>query len=80
MNAHYEVLASARRQRFFGHIRSTYVLPRYHLVRVLQAKDQYTPLMRVAALRNLVACAPQHITQGRPYVERRRLVRQHFGV
>ena len=74
------VLASPRRQRFFGHIRATDVLPVFHLVRVAQAKDQYSPLMRLAALRNLVASAPLEVTKGRYYLERRRLVRAHYGI
>ena len=74
------VLASAKRQRFFGHIRSTNVLPIYHLVRVANAKEQYSPLMRAAALRNLVCIAPLEITKGACYLERRRSVRAFYGI
>lgn len=74
------VLASAKRQRFFGHIRSTNVLPIYHLVRVANAKEQYPPLMRSAALRNLVGIAPLEVTKGACYSERRRAVRAFYGI
>lgn len=74
------LLASPRRQKFFGHIRATNVLPEHHLIRVAKATQQYSPLMRVAALRNLVATAPVEITQGRCFAERRRLVRSHYGI
>jgi len=74
------VLASAKRQRFFGHIRATNVLPIYHLVRVAKAKNQYSPLMRTAALRNLVGIAPLEITKGACFAKRRRLVRSFYGI
>ena len=74
------VLASAKRQRFFGHIRSTNVLPIYHLVRVANAKEQYSPLMRSVALRNLVGIAPLEVTKGACYSERRRAVRAFYGI
>lgn len=73
------LLASERRQRFFGHIRATYVLPVHHLVRVARSSS-YSPLMRCAALRNLVAVAPLEVTRGRCFLERRRLVRAHYQV
>lgn len=73
------VLASEKRQRFLGHLRATDVLPPFHLVRVAQ-EEGYSVLMRAAALRNLTACAPIEVTKGRPYAERRRLVRAHFGI
>lgn len=74
------VLASEKRQRFFGHIRATNVLPIHHLVRIAKAREQYSPPMRAAALRNLVAIATLEVTHGRSYVERRRLVRAHYGI
>lgn len=80
MSPLHRVLCSLRRQRFFGHIRSTYVLPEHHLVRIAKARSQYSPLMRSAALRNLVAIAPLEVTKGRCYLERRRLVRSHYGI
>jgi len=74
------VLASEKRQRFMQHVRTTYVLPRFHLLRVIRSAKSYSPLMRAAALRNLVCSAPIEITRGRCYSERRRLVRAYFGV
>jgi hypothetical protein len=74
------VLASAKRQSFFGHIRATNVLPIYHLIRVAKAKDQYSPLMRAAALRNLVGNAPLEVTRGACYSARRRSVRAFYGI
>lgn len=73
-----DVLASEKRQRFMLHVRTTSVLPAYHLVRI--ARSPYSPQMRSAALRNLVCQAPIEVTLGRPYPEKRRLVRAHYGV
>lgn len=80
MSPSLRVLCSIRRQKFFGHIRATDVLPDHHLVRIAKAKQQYSPLMRSAALRNLIAAAPLDVTKGRCYLERRRLVRSHYGI
>ncbi|RUP35714.1 MAG: hypothetical protein EKK45_00310 [Curvibacter sp.] len=74
------ILASEKRQRFFGHIRATDVLPPHHMLRVIRSKERYTPFFRAAVLRNLVCNAPVEVTHGRPYAERRRLVRDHYGV
>lgn len=74
------VLASEKRQRFMAHVRTTYVLPRHHLIRIAKSKDSYSPLLRAATLRNLVSTAPLEVTQGRCYPERRRLVRAHYGI
>ena len=71
------VLASDRRQAFFGHIRACEVLPPHHLKRVI-TDEGYSARLRSAALRVLVAKSPIEITQGRPFAERRRLVRQHY--
>lgn len=73
-------LLSERRQAFFGHIRATHCLPAYHLVRIIRSKDCYSVRVRAAALRNLVGIASLDVTQGRPFAERRRLVRQHYDV
>ena len=44
-------------------------------------REQRHPLLlRVAALRWLILLAPLEVTQGRCYLARRRLVRQHYGV
>ena len=72
--------ASEKRQRFMQHVRATYVLPRHHLIRIIRASDAYSPRMRAAALRNLVAQAPIEVTQGRCYAARRKLVRAHYAV
>lgn len=73
-------LASAKRQRFFGHLRATEVLPIHDLVNIAQAIDRFSPLMRSAALRQIVGKAPLEITHGRPYAESRRLCRVHFSI
>ena len=73
-------LCSVARQAFFGHIRATDCLPTYHLVRIIRSKDCYSVRMRAAALRTLVCKAPLDVTLGRPYAERRRLVRKHYDV
>lgn len=75
-----KVVCSEKRQRFFQHIRTTNVLPAYHLQRVARDSASYSPLMRAAALRNLVAAAPLHVTQGLPFARRRKLVREHYKV
>lgn len=48
------------------------------LLRIVRAKNEYTPILRVAALRNLIALTPIEITKGRCYIERRKLVRSHY--
>lgn len=73
------VLASERRQAFFGHLRACEVLPPYHLKRII-ADAGYSARLRSAALRVLVGKSPLEVTQGRPYAERRRLVRQHYRI
>lgn len=80
MNHTQRVLASEKRQRFFGLVRATFPLSTIDLIQVINAADRYSALMRAAALRNLVCLAPVEVTQGRSYLERRRLVRAHFGV
>jgi hypothetical protein len=49
------------------------------LLAVMQDR-RYPPLLRVAALRWLIHWAPLDITKGAPYLQRRRYVRQHYGV
>lgn len=49
-------------------------------VNVIRAKGQYSPLLRAAALRNLIAMAPIDVTRGRPDLSARRLVRGHYNV
>lgn len=72
-------LASEKRQKFFGHIRATDVLPEHHQVRVIRDKS-YSALFRAAVLRNLVHTAPIEVTKGRCFAEKRRLVRKHYNV
>lgn len=76
----YRVLASEKRQRFFGHLRATEVLSDYHLVRISRSSEDYKPSVRAAALRQLISRAPLEVTQGRPFAESRRLVRAHYGI
>lgn len=49
-------------------------------VQVVRAKERYSPLLRSAALRNLIKMAPLEVTRGQPFLQARRLVRQHYGV
>jgi hypothetical protein len=49
------------------------------LLLIVRSKDCYSPRYRAAALRHLVMCAPLSVTQGRPFAERRRMVRVHYG-
>ena len=43
-------------------------------------ENRYPPLLRIAALRQLIHLAPLDITKGAPYRTRRRYVRQHYHV
>ncbi len=43
-------------------------------------ENRYPPLLRLAALRQLIHLAPLDITKGAPYCTRRRYVRRHYGV
>ena len=47
---------------------------------VIVRERRHSLLMRVGALRNLIGSADLSITHGRCYLERRRLVRKHYGV
>lgn len=80
MDSVLRVLAGEKRQRFFGHLRATEVLPDHHLIRVARASSQYPATLRAAALRHLVSRAPLEVTLGRPFSERRRLTRAHHGI
>jgi hypothetical protein len=55
-------------------------LPNDQLVKIVRAKHRYSTHYRTAALRCLVGAAPLAVTGGRPFAERRRRVRRHFGV
>ncbi|MGP8486073.1 hypothetical protein ACT2FY_08745 [Paraburkholderia fungorum] len=71
------------RQRLFSFglmVWQTHGLSHDQLLRIVSAKNRYSPRFRAAALRHLVAAAPVSITGGRPFAERRRRVRAHYRV
>lgn len=61
-------------------IHHTSGLPQAVLVGIVRSKNEYSPLYRTAALRHLVFHAPLAVTGGRPFAERRRRVREHYGI
>jgi hypothetical protein len=69
----------AKRWRYFWYLRATEVLPPEHLMGILR-QVSYSVECRAAALRSLVGKAPKKLTGGRPYPERRRIVRTHYQV
>ena len=69
-----------RIHRFVRQMYQLYGLPHAELLRIAKAKTGYTPQYRVAALRHLVCAAPLAVSGGRPYAERRRRVREHYGI
>lgn len=72
-------LASKGRQEFFRCVRETMNLLPHQLVAI--AICRHLPIrVRAAALRNLTCEAPLHRTQGRPYAERRRIVRKYYKI
>ncbi len=74
------VLAGEKRQRFFRYVRASYELPDCELIRIAKSDRLYSAAFRAAALMNLVGNAPLAVTKGRPYAERRRLCRVHYGI
>lgn len=71
------------RQRIFRFglmIWQTHGLSREQLLGIVKAKKRYSAHFRSAALRHLVMDAPLSITNGRPFAERRRRVRKHYGI
>ncbi|CAE6967723.1 hypothetical protein [Paraburkholderia domus] len=66
--------------RFSLMIHETNRFDESELLDIVRAKDCFSPRYRTAALRHLVMDAPLSVTQGRPFAERRRLVRRHYGV
>jgi hypothetical protein len=66
--------------RFGKMIFQTNSLPHEVLVQIIKSRTQYSTYFRAAALRNLVGHAPLSVTCGRPFADRRRLVRRHYGV
>lgn len=69
-----------KRLRFYGHLRALSALPTHHLLRIVRARKAYTPRVRAAALRHLVAGAPLEVTRGHPFAARRRYVRAFYEV
>lgn len=67
-----------RRQRFMRHVRTTRALSHADLIRIVRLAHACSPLLRAAALRNLVAATPIEVTYGHCYAVRRRLVRMHY--
>ena len=74
-----KVFVSQGQRAFQASIRASYGLSCKQLLQVL-SNNTGTSRFRAAALRNLVACAPLEVTRGRPFLERRRLVRKHYRV
>jgi hypothetical protein len=71
------------RQRIFRFglmVWQTYGFSREQLVRIVRSKALYSAHYRTAALRHLVVAAPLSVTGGQPFAERRRRVRQHYGI
>jgi hypothetical protein len=66
--------------RFGLMIRQTHGLSRGQLLSIVKAKKCHSTHFRAAALRHLVMDAPLAVTCGRPFAERRRRVRQHYGI
>lgn len=69
-----------QRQRFYRQIYSTRGLTIAQLIGVIKNHAIYSPRFRSAALRNLMGQAPLTITQGRPFAQKRILVRKHYNV
>ena len=66
--------------RFSRMVYDCYRCSHGQLLEIISAKGRLSARYRAAALRNLVGNAPLSVTLGRPYAERRRLVRKHYGV
>ncbi|MBB5428782.1 hypothetical protein QFZ99_007963 [Paraburkholderia atlantica] len=50
------------------------------LLRIVKSKKRYSTHCRAAALRLLVVAAPESVTGGLAFAERRRRVRNHYGI
>jgi hypothetical protein len=55
-------------------------LPHHDRAMIVKAKLRYSTHYRTAALRCLIGAAPLTVKRGRPFAERRRLVRRYYGV
>lgn len=61
-------------------LHATNGLPQERLLGIVKARKGYSPHYRATDLRHLVSNAPLAVTRGRPFAERRRRVRRHYGV
>ncbi|TDN59059.1 hypothetical protein [Paraburkholderia sp. BL10I2N1] len=66
--------------RFALMIYETYRYSLAEQIEIVRAKDRYSPRYRAAALRHIAIDAPLSVTLGRPFAERRRLVRRYYGI
>ncbi|RQR65298.1 hypothetical protein DIE18_02100 [Burkholderia sp. Bp9125] len=71
---------ASRLQRFIAYVHKLSGTPATVLENLVRDRTRYSPLYRSAALRHLICSAPLEVTGGRPYLERRRSVRQHLGI
>jgi hypothetical protein len=69
-----------RMLRFALQVYHTSFLSHEALIGVVRSKRRYSTHYRAAALRDVVMNAPLIVTGGRPFAERRRLVRRHYGI
>jgi len=74
------MLISSRVHSFRFFVMKLSGVPLHVLLNILQQPTSFTTLYRSASLRILISRAPLDVTQGRPYAERRRLVRGAFSV
>jgi hypothetical protein len=72
-------MITRRRTRFMSFLLDLRPYSIDQLVLVIREK-RYSQLMRVAALRWLIASAPPDVTRTATYWTRRRYVRQHYKV
>lgn len=70
---------SQRRHRFVVYLSQIRYFQTYILMEIIRDTSR-TKLFRLAALRTLVCASPIEITQGRPYIERKKLVRTHYQI
>ena len=68
------------RTEFYRNVRMCYGQTEAVLLRIIRDRPGRSPRFRAAALRNLICDASLEVTQGQPYLQRRRLVREHYRV
>lgn len=73
-------MISTRKRSFIRSVHQTYPHSVDVLLTIIRNKAHSSLSFRAGALRNLVWQAPLTVTQGRPYLERRRAVRKHYAV